>query len=1270
MLRYTLLLLALLAGALDATAASVLLVIRDSSPSSSESSRISSFQSWGHTVSTIRQDRDSSEFNTALSAADVVYIPCTIEEWELGTKVKSTTKGVVCEERYLDIEMGFSTADGWDASHNNTEVLNNSHSVTSGLSTGYVTIVSSNQPLAMMNATVAGGMTVLSKQNYAAGNMLGVIDVGGALAGGGTAAGRRVRMPWGGDSFNWSALNANGLKIAQQAIAWAVGATGPILHWKLDESSGTIAADSSTLNNTGTYTGSPTLGLAAPRVRGVNFPSDGRLITRAATASLNALGVSNADFTVAFWIRPGAPTGNWRAVFHKGSIDFERGPGIWLQPGTNQLHVCISTTASNNELFDTPTQLPADAWSHVLVMKAGSSYRCYINGKLDGSTTLSGTTTGNSGPLYVGDDPWHGGCGGSMDDVRIYNYALSNAEIAEVHGLIAHWKLNETSGATADDSSLANNDATRTGTAGWTTGNDANAHNFNYNDGDDYFQAPTNTALNDVQEGDYTVMAYFKPNSVPPGSGSANNSAYGIVRKSGWHAGLVYGSDGSIFFEHWLQSGPTWNGAGDWEFHAPNSFYHVAGVVSRTEGTIKIYVDGVLKETSSFTPGAAPYDYGSTPWRIGISNPGASEWRHAADGVIDDARIYNRALSAEEIAPFATPGLVAHWKFDEGTGTTVADAQGYHPAAFDTGAPTWIDGVRGKALQFNGSNDADTNAPLDPPGVGTLALWFRFNSAPSGTQRLLGVSDDWEIRTDATGALWADLCVGGTQNVFKTSAGTAVGGVWRHLAAVYNSNTDLYKLYLDGKLVSTGSLAMTDASAAVLSFGSRTGTSAYFNGALDDIRLYNYELSDKEVAEIYGLIGHWRFDEGTGSTVADASGAENDGAFATGSPSWVAGVRGSALSFNGSTTAATSQAFDPPATGAVALWCRFTASPTSSQRLIGLGGDWEVRADSAGTIFADLGADAVAAGFQTPAGAAVGSQWRHLIACFDADNDDFELYLDGALTASGSLAISKQAAQILSFGTRTGSTERFNGSLDDVRVYNRWLQPREIAELYGLVGHWKLDETSGGVATDSSGAGRHGTFLGSPTLGLGGPGSGSVAATFDGLDDCVSIPTVNDTFADGVTIAGWMKPIAANNYAKLMQLSVGTSLGIDLGRLGTSNDLRGIVDNGAEFAMSGALHSNVWRHYTMTMDATGSMRLYRNGALLGAAARSPVPVAVRTTNWIGASNFGGDELFEGQMHDVRLYNRPISDEEATALYLGGNVFPSVRIVKWVEVANP
>ncbi len=1084
MTRYALLLLAALACVAPAHAANVLLVTGAATLTSAETARLTQFQTWGHTVTTIVDSDTQTNFNTAMAAVDVVYIPMSVQEWELGTKAKATTKGVVCEERYLDVEMGFSTADGWDASHTQTEILSNSHSVTTGLATGYVTIVTSSQPLAMMNATVAGGMTVLSKQNYAAGNMLGVIDTGGALAGGGTAAGRRVRLPWGGDSFSWSALNTSGLKIAQQAIQWATGGSGLILHWKLDELSGTSATDSSTFGNTGTYTGAVTLGQAAPRNNGASFSTNGQYVYLAATPSLDALGQNGANFTVAFWVRPGAPNGGWRALFHKGAADLQRSPGVWLNPGTNQLHVCVSTTASNNENFNSPAAVAADVWSHVLVVKEGLSYRCYINGKIDGSWTLSGTTTGNSGPLYVGDDPWYAGCAGLMDDVRVYNYALSNAQIAEVHGLIAHWKLDETTGATANDSSLAGNHATRTGTAAWTAGRDAGGHDFHYQDGDDYFAAPANPALNDVQEDDYTVMAYFKPNSLPPGSGSANDSAYGIVRKSGWHSGLVYGSDGSFYMEHWVASGPAWKGAGDWAYHPPDRFYHIAGVVSRTNGTIKIYIDGSLKETSTFTAGATAFEYGSTPWRIGISNPGASNWRHAADGVVDDAQIYNRALSAEEIVQYAG---YRHWRLDESAGIVSYDSSPVSDNGVYTNAPTLAQpAILQSGVSFN---ESDTNDYLSLP----------YKAIDGASQ----VSVAWWMKTEKTGE----------QSILSGNRSSQDNAF-----LLFFTNHQLFQLHVDGS-----------------------------------IRGWNTEkISD--------------------------------------------------------------------------------------------------------------------------------GRWRHCILTYDGATRACQLYMDGALVSTQTHAKSAtlridpnglvSAQEQDSVGGGFSPSQAFVGSLDDLRIYRHVLTAAEVADVYGLVGRWKLDESNGPTAWDTSGKGRHGSYFGSPVLAQVGPNPSVLAAGFDGDDDCVSLPTIDDKFSDGVTLAGWMRPTAANNYAKMLQLSVGTSLAIDLGREGTSNDLRGIINNGADYVAAGALHGNVWRHYAMTMEPSGTMRLYRNGVLLGAAARSPVPTAVRTTNWIGASSLGTDELFEGQMHDVRLYNRPISDAEVSALYFGGHTTSNVRIVKWQEVPNP
>jgi hypothetical protein len=77
----------------------------------------------------------------------------------------------------------------------------------------------------------------------------------------------------------------------------------------------------------------------------------------------------------------------------------------------------------------------------------------------------------------------------------------------------------------------------------------------------------------------------------------------------------------------------------------PGAWYHVASTVSKTTGKVKIYVNGVFEDDASFTAGTAAEEYGTTPWQIGKTG---SVW--AANGKVDQVRIYNRELSAAEIA--------------------------------------------------------------------------------------------------------------------------------------------------------------------------------------------------------------------------------------------------------------------------------------------------------------------------------------------------------------------------------------------------------------------------------------------------------------------------------------------------------------------------------------------------------------------------------------------------------------------------------------------
>ncbi|HLY11691.1 MAG TPA: LamG domain-containing protein [Planctomycetota bacterium] len=175
-------------------------------------------------------------------------------------------------------------------------------------------------------------------------------------------------------------------------------------------------------------------------------------------------------------------------------------------------------------------------------------------------------------------------------------------------------------------------------------------------DGTGHVEVATSDALDKIQADSYTVMAWFKPESVPPGTESANDARYGIVIKAGWHTGLSYNNEKQFVMEHWLAPAagsdePVWAGAGTWEDSADaGKWYHVAGVVDRKAGATKLYLNGELKNSADWEAGKAARDPGKQPWRVGIASPGAEKWGWPAKGLIDDVRLYKKALSDAEIA--------------------------------------------------------------------------------------------------------------------------------------------------------------------------------------------------------------------------------------------------------------------------------------------------------------------------------------------------------------------------------------------------------------------------------------------------------------------------------------------------------------------------------------------------------------------------------------------------------------------------------------------
>ncbi|NOY30300.1 MAG: LamG domain-containing protein, partial [Planctomycetes bacterium] len=370
-------------------------------------------------------------------------------------------------------------------------------------------------------------------------------------------------------------------------------------------------------------------------------------------------------------------------------------------------------------------------------------------------------------------------------------------------------------------------------------------------------------------------------------------------------------------------------------------------------------------------------------------------------------------------------------------------------------------------------------------------------------------------------------------------------------------------------------------------------------------------------------------------------------------------------------TATTNTAFDPPATGTVAFWMQSSGTPVVRQRIFGVNGNWEARLETTGKISFDLGASPYV-GNEPFATDVVDGQdrWYHIVAAFNESDDSYAVYVDGELQASGTSPVNlvTQSPGILTFGTRTGSGENWEGSLRDFRIYDRWLTKDEISDLSGLAGYWKLDETSGTLAVDSSPNGNDGTYTGGVLLNQ----SGQVdqAADFDGTDGYVSVADDTSLQMDAVfSVSAWIRADESTNVNQMILNKEGEyEIAIFPG-----GEIRWAVMNTdpgwAWHATGHVITVGKWTHVAMTYD-NGTVNTYANGMLVdtynGSGVVGDQYPSLNELRIGGRSNNPPGKYFDGLIDDVRVFSRVMCPEEVFGQYKGGRP-AGIRILQWVEV---
>ena len=677
------------------------------------------------------------------------------------------------------------------------------------------------------------------------------------------------------------------------------------------------------------------------------------------------------DFTYSIWVKLDAASDE--TVF------------MVSNSGSNEFLVYIDTSATlggvylgNTRVITAFASFPTANWQHIVVTRQNSTVTAYVNSASVGTGTSSTTLSFGSCPLLIGVDNDNTGCtdslgnylNGKVDEARVYNRAFSPAEVLSLYkfapGPVGEWKFDENTGITSYDLSANGNNASfNRGNPFWTPGKYGTGFGTIINADIDSIRVndPASGILDFSDSQDFTTQIWIKFAAT---EGSTLPLLKGVVTASDDGYSISIGSTGLPICKY---SDGTIQENAQATTGVVNNLWHLLTCVMDRDGyetgTIgyHLFVDGVLVASdTSLTAGSAAAATNDLDF-------GERSATGEINGTFDHSKIYNYARTQEQIiedmnAGHPAPGspvgsAVAHWKMDEGYGTTAYDST---PNANNLTLSTasWTNsGKFGKAWNgtnanwaCSGSGSCTDNDDLDFTAADdfSISFWFKSDSSgsASGIQYLLNKGSDasagyafnfrsagnqiqFFIDDDST---WAppDSGILSSTNVYDA--------LWHHVVGV-KTGTSKTELFIDGKLENSdmdisgiGSLAGSSA----LYIGDLDGADNgdEFPGDIDEVKIFRSALTADQIKLLYNQsssavwgavstdssdnpswsagdeycppgqgsactapVAHWKLDENTGTTTNDSTGNGNTSSTFSDNATWTSGKYGSGITFDG-----------------------------------------------------------------------------------------------------------------------------------------------------------------------------------------------------------------------------------------------------------------------------------------------------------------------------------------------------------------------------------
>jgi glucose/arabinose dehydrogenase/fibronectin type 3 domain-containing protein len=835
------------------------------------------------------------------------------------------------------------------------------------------------------------------------------------------------------------AVDPSGNRSGYSGVAEATTDTAPptppglVGAWAFGEGAGTTTADASGNGNVGTLTGASwsTQGRFG---KALSFNGANSLVRVASAASLNV----TSAMTLSAWIQPTSSQSGWRTIMQRETDAYflNASSSSPMRPAGG------GTFGGSSDYLSGPTANPVNTWTHVALTYDSIALRLYVNGAQVATAARTGAVQTSTNPLWIGgNNPYGEYFQGLIDEVRVYNRALTQADIQT--------DMNTSIVPTAPDTTAPS----------------------------------TPSGLNAA-----TVSA-----SQINLSWTASTDNVGVA---GYRVERCAGTGCTNFAEVAVPAATTFNNTG----LAPSTVYRYRIRAADLAGNLSPYstiATGTTSAGTDTTPPSAPTAPTATAvsttrldlaWAASSDNVGVTEYRvercqgssctnFAQVGTTPNTNLSSTGLAANTVYRFRVRAADA-----AGNLSPYSAIVSGRTLAADTTRPTAPTGLTANAVSPTQVNLGWT-ASTDNVGVtgyrvercqgAGCTTWAEIASTSttshSDTGRLPGTVYRYRVRAmDAAGnlSLYSSIATVTTPAVTDGSPPSAPAGLTA--APVGSGQVNLGWAASTDNVGVAGYRVERCAGTGCTNFAqvASPSTTSYSDNGLSASTTYRYRVRAADaagnlsgysnVAEATtgaaspspgGLVGAWAFGEGAGTTTADATGNGNVGTL-TGASWSTQGRYGSALSFNGTNSVvrvASAASLNVTSAMTLSAWIQPTASQsgwrTIMQReadayFLNASNSSPMRPSGGGTFGGSL--DYLSGPTANPV-----NTWTHVALTYDGTI--LRLYVNGTQVATAARTGAVQTTtNPLWIGGNNPYGEYFQGLIDEVRVYNRALTQTDI----------------------------------------------------------------------------------------------------------------------------------------------------------------------------------------------------------------------------------